>query len=39
MDANGNAVAIQKLKLENDGWERDTSVAEPTEQDFTLPDS
>jgi len=26
-----NAVGIQTLKLENEGWERDTSVAEPTE--------
>jgi phage tail-like protein len=36
-DANGNAVAIQSLKLENDGWEPDTSVQEPTEPSFTLP--
>lgn len=39
MDANGNAVAIQMLKLENEGWERDTSVTEPTEPSFTLPAS
>jgi len=31
LDANANAVAIQTLKLENEGWERDTSVAEPAE--------
>ena len=31
LDASGNAVMIQTLKLENEGWERDTSVAEPTE--------
>ena len=31
LDANGNAVAIQKIKLETEGWERDTSVTEPTE--------
>jgi phage tail-like protein len=30
-DANANAVAIQTLKLENEGWERDTSVTEPKE--------
>jgi phage tail-like protein len=30
-DANANAVAIQHIKLENEGWERDTSVTEPTE--------
>lgn len=39
LDANGNAVAIQSLKLENEGWERDTSVNEPTEPSFTLPGS
>jgi phage tail-like protein len=31
LDASGNAVMIQTLKLENEGWERDTSVVEPTE--------
>ncbi|MCE9672847.1 phage tail protein [Myxococcus stipitatus] len=31
LDASANAVAIQTLKLENEGWERDTSVTEPTE--------
>jgi phage tail-like protein len=30
-DANANAVAIQHIKLENEGWERDTSVPEPSE--------
>jgi phage tail-like protein len=37
LDANANAVAIQHIKLENEGWERDTSVTEPTEPTFTLP--
>jgi phage tail-like protein len=37
LDASGNATAIQMLKLENEGWERDTSLPEPTEPDFTLP--
>jgi phage tail-like protein len=37
LDANANAVAIQHLKLENEGWERDYSVTEPTEQSFTEP--
>ena len=32
LDANANAVAIQTLKLENEGWERDDSVPEPTEE-------
>ncbi|MGA7206953.1 MAG: phage tail protein [Specibacter sp.] len=31
LDANANAVAIQHIKLENEGWERDTSVTEPSE--------
>lgn len=31
LDANANAVAIQHIKLENEGWERDTAVAEPAE--------
>ena len=30
-DANANAVAIQTIKLENEGWQRDTSVIEPAE--------
>jgi len=31
LDANANAIAIQTLKLENEGWERDLDVVEPTE--------
>lgn len=31
LDAGGNAVAIQHIKLENEGWERDPSVTEPVE--------
>ncbi|MGH8666571.1 MAG: phage tail protein [Burkholderiales bacterium] len=31
LDANANAVAIQTIKLENEGWERDPAVVEPTE--------
>ena len=34
LDANANAVAIQTLKLENEGWERDDDVTEPTEPSF-----
>ena len=37
LDANANAVAIQHIKLENEGWERDQSVVEPTEPAFTVP--
>ena len=39
LDGAGNAIAIQTLKLENEGWERDTSVTEPTETSYTLPSS
>ena len=37
LDANANAVAIQHIKLENEGWERDYEVAEPAEESFTEP--
>jgi phage tail-like protein len=32
LDAATAGVAIQTLKLENEGWERDVAVTEPTEQ-------
>jgi phage tail-like protein len=35
LDANANAIAIQHIKLENEGWERDTEVAEPSEPILT----
>lgn len=31
LDAGGNAVMITSIKLENEGWVRDTSVTEPKE--------
>jgi phage tail-like protein len=37
LDANANAVAIQTLKLENEGWQRDEAVTEPAEPSFTIP--
>jgi phage tail-like protein len=37
MDANANAVAIQHLKLECEGWERDLEVAEPDEPTYQIP--
>jgi phage tail-like protein len=37
LDASANAVLIQSLKLENEGWERDYEVSEPTEPSFTEP--
>jgi phage tail-like protein len=36
LDANANAVALQHMKLENEGWERDTSVTEPTEPTLSV---
>ena len=37
LDANANAVAIQHIKFENEGWIRDQSVVEPKEPIFTDP--
>jgi phage tail-like protein len=37
LDANANAVAIQTLKLENEGWDRDLAVVEPNEPSFLQP--
>jgi phage tail-like protein len=37
LDANANAVAIQTLKLENEGWDRDVAVPEPLEQSYNRP--
>ena len=37
LDANANAVAIQTLKLEHEGWERDYEVPEPSEPQFSEP--
>jgi phage tail-like protein len=32
LDAGGNAIALEHIKLENEGWERDVTLAEPTEK-------
>lgn len=37
LDASANAVAIQSITLQNEGWERDYDVTEPTEPSFTEP--
>ncbi|OCR24210.1 phage tail protein [Pseudomonas syringae] len=37
LDANANAVAIQIIKLEIEGWERDYAVVEPAEPRFNEP--
>ena len=34
LDANANAVAIQSITLQNEGWDRDESVTEPAEPSF-----
>lgn len=31
LDSGANAVLIERIKLENEGWERDTAVTEPVE--------
>jgi len=37
LDANANAVAIQHIKLEHEGFERDYEVNEPVEPSFSEP--
>src|SRR5574342_252720 len=37
LDASAGAIAIQTIKLENEGWERDYAVGEPSEETFTEP--
>ncbi len=37
LDAGGKAIAIQTLRLENEGWERDYAVTEPIEPTFSEP--
>jgi len=37
LDANSTEVALQCIKLENEGWERDYAVTEPAEPSFTEP--
>jgi phage tail-like protein len=38
LDANANAILIQTLKLENEGWTPDPAVTEPTEPSFVDPE-
>ncbi|MGO3183884.1 MAG: phage tail protein [Aequorivita sp.] len=38
LNANGDAIAIQSIKLENEGWQRDYAVTEPQEPTFTQPE-
>jgi phage tail-like protein len=39
LNATSGDTAITSIKLENEGWERDTSVTEPTEESYMLPAS
>jgi phage tail-like protein len=34
LDANANAILIQSIKIEHEGWQRDVNVTEPTETEF-----
>ena len=38
LDANANAIAIQSIQLQNEGWERDYDVTEPGEPSFVEPE-
>lgn len=37
LDANANAIAIQHIQLQNEGWERDYETKEPSEPSFLEP--
>jgi hypothetical protein len=37
LDANAAAVAIESITLEDEGWERDTSVVEPIKPASSKP--
>ena len=36
LDANANAILIQSIKVEHEGWERDTAATDPTEPQLDL---
>ncbi|HEX8844703.1 MAG TPA: phage tail protein [Pyrinomonadaceae bacterium] len=37
LDANSSAIAIEQIRLENEGWERDAEIGEPVEPSFNEP--
>jgi phage tail-like protein len=37
LDASANAIAIETITIQNEGWERDFAVTEPTEPSFNEP--
>jgi phage tail-like protein len=36
LDANANAIAIEHIKIENEGWERDITIPEPQEPQLSI---
>jgi phage tail-like protein len=38
LDANGSAVAIERLTLQHEGWQRDEAVTEPVEPSYSKTD-
>jgi phage tail-like protein len=36
LDANANAIAFEHIKVENEGWQRDTAVTEPQEPTLSV---
>ena len=38
LDANGSGIAIEKITLQNEGWERDLDVKEPVEPSYEEPE-
>jgi len=37
LDANASAIAIERIMVETEGWERDETIVEPVEPSFTAP--
>lgn len=37
LDSHGNGVMIERIRVENEGWERDAAVTEPAEPGFDVP--
>jgi len=37
LDASANAIAIENMTIQHEGWERDIQVTEPTEPSFNIP--
>ncbi len=37
LDSDGNIISIESIRLENEGWERDEAVVEPSEPSYNNP--